>query len=94
MYPQSILFGMALWKNDGTVRRYAITFSVIGALISGYHYLLQRGVSSSISCGAVGYSVSCAQVFVMNYGYITIPLMAFTAFGLILLLQLRSLIQR
>ena len=31
---------------------------------------------------------SCSKIFVMTLGYITIPLMSFTAFALILLLQI------
>lgn len=87
MYPQAIILGLALWKRDRGVGEYSIALSAIGAAIAGYHYLLQRGVVPESSCDAVGYSVSCSRVFVMNFGYITIPLMAFTAFLLILLLQ-------
>jgi hypothetical protein len=35
----------------------------------------------------VGNSVDCSQQFVMQFGYITIPLMAFTAFLLLLSFQ-------
>ncbi len=85
MYPQVFLLGIAGFKN--TVHRqiisyYGIVLSVIGAVIAFAHYLLQRGVID-FSCEAVGYSVSCAKVFTMNLGYITIPLMAFTAFMMI-----------
>lgn len=87
MYPQVIIFGIALWrKRDAS--DYGIVLSSIGIFISGYHYLLQRGIVPAASCSAVGYSVSCSKVFVMNLGYITIPMMAFTAFTLILLIQI------
>lgn len=88
MYPQAILFGVSLWKKDKGIVDYSIILSSIGALIAGYHYLLQLGVVSSVACSAVGYSVSCSKVFVMQYGYITIPLMAFTAFILLLLFMI------
>ena len=88
MYPQVILFGIALWKNDKKISDYIIGLSGIGALIAGYHYLLQLGIAPSLSCSAVGYSLSCSKIFVMTLGYITIPLMSFTAFMLILLLQI------
>jgi len=87
MYPQVILFGVALWKRDRDISDYALALSGIGAIIAGYHYLLQRGITPELPCSAVGYSVSCSQVFVMNFGYITIPLMAFTAFALIVMAQ-------
>ena len=88
MYPQVILLGIALWKKDRAVINYALGLSIPGAFIAGYHYLLQLGVAPTLSCGAVGYSVSCAQRFVLNFGYITIPLMAFTAFALIIIFSL------
>ncbi|OGZ79497.1 MAG: hypothetical protein A2312_00255 [Candidatus Staskawiczbacteria bacterium RIFOXYB2_FULL_32_9] len=85
MYPQVIILGMAFLKKDIGVVSYSIVLSAIGVVIAGYHYLLQIGVaSSSVGCSVVGYSISCAQRFVMGFGYITIPMMAFTAFLLII----------
>jgi len=88
MYPQVILLGLALWRRKKDIGDYIIALSVIGAVIAGYHYLLQRGAVPALPCSAVGYSASCSQVFVMSFGYVTIPLMAFTAFILILMLQI------
>jgi disulfide bond formation protein DsbB len=88
MYPQMILLGIALSKkNEAFAVLNGLTLSLIGALIAGYHYLLQIGFAPSLPCSAVGYSVSCAQRFVMTFGYITIPMMAFTAFLLIAVLM-------
>ncbi len=85
MYPQVLLLGMAWWRKERWMLPYASILSAIGGLIAGYHYLLQRGVAPALPCSAVGYSVDCAKIFVMQYGYVTIPLMAFTAFALIFL---------
>jgi len=83
IYPQVILLITAFAKKRaGAMLAYTLPLSVIGGLIAIYHYLLQLGVVSGVACSAVGYSVSCAQNFVMTYGYITIPLMAVTTFGL------------
>ncbi|MEK7122502.1 MAG: disulfide bond formation protein B [Patescibacteria group bacterium] len=90
MYPQVILFGLAL---AGRLRDYLVaagTLSGIGALVAGYHYLLQIGVITGGNCGAVGYSAACSQRFVMNFGYITIPMMALSAFLLILLISIAA----
>jgi|SRR3989338_631024 len=86
MYPQTIILFMALKRKDGNIRLYILAMSVIGALIAGYHYLLQLGVFHG-DCAAVGYSVSCSQRFVLQFGYLTIPLMALTAFVLISILM-------
>ncbi|HEY4511927.1 MAG TPA: disulfide oxidoreductase [Candidatus Paceibacterota bacterium] len=84
MYPLVFMFGLALKRKEVLIAPYALLLSVIGAIIALYHYLMQLGIVPEGSCGAVGYSVSCAQRFVMNFGYITIPMMALTAFLLII----------
>ena len=88
MYPQVILLGLALWKKDQNIINYILGLSLPGAIIAGYHYLLQLGVVPPLACSTIGYSVSCSQRFVMSFDYITIPLMAFSAFLLLILLQL------
>lgn len=88
MYPQTILLGMAAYKKDKGIIKYSIILSIIGALIALYHYLIQRGTITGVPCSAVGYSANCSQVFVMTFGYITIPLMALTAFLLMTLLMI------
>ena len=93
VYPQVILLGLALWKRDKNIAPYSIALSAIGIIIAGYHYLLQIGATSSVACPEIGLSASCAQKFTMNFGYITIPLMSFTAslfiFSFMLLLRKR-----
>ena len=88
MYPQAILLAVALWKGDRRINDYLIVLSAIGALIATYHYFLQIGVLPELPCSVTGFSVSCSQVFIMNLGYITIPMMALTAFLLLILLAL------
>jgi len=84
MYPQVILLGVALYRRDVLMRLYGLILSTGGAVVAFWHYLGQLGFGT-LPCSAVGYSVSCAERFVMQYGYITIPLMAFSAFALIAL---------
>lgn len=87
MYPQALILGMALIKKDKNIVSYSLALSAAGAFIAAYHYLLQVGVAPSVVCSTVGYSVSCAKKFVMQFGYITIPMMSLTAFLLINLLM-------
>ncbi|NUM25833.1 MAG: disulfide bond formation protein B [Candidatus Buchananbacteria bacterium] len=88
MYPQVITLGLALWKKNEAVVDQSIMLSLIGAMIAVYQYLGQISVIELAPCSAIGYSVSCSKTFVMNYGYITIPMMALTGFSYILLLML------
>ena len=95
MYPQVFLLALALWKKEIIVAsRNSIMLSIIGAVIAGYHYLLQIGVAPELPCSATGYSVACSQRFIMSFGYITIPMMAFTAFLLILVFLLSNRIAK
>jgi disulfide bond formation protein DsbB len=92
MYPQTILLAIALGKkNEGLAVYNSLVLSLIGAAIAGYHYLLQIGAAPVLPCSAVGYSAACSQRFVMQFGYITIPLMALTAFALIITFMLAKL---
>jgi len=86
MYPQVALLGIALWKKNEMSAIYnGLTLSIIGLIIAGYHYLLQNSLAPALPCSAVGYSAACSQRFVMQFGYITITLMAFTAFAVVIL---------
>lgn len=92
MYPQVILLFVIIWKKKAKLLIYnSLPLSIIGALISAYHYFLQIGVISGFSCEVVGYSVACSQRFVMTFSYISIPMMAFTAFMLIIFLSIIKL---
>ncbi|PIQ68242.1 MAG: disulfide bond formation protein B [Candidatus Taylorbacteria bacterium CG11_big_fil_rev_8_21_14_0_20_46_11] len=87
MYPQVLILGFAVFgKHKGSRALFDVSFvmAIVGAVIAFYHYLMQNGIVPEGSCAAIGYSASCAQRFVMNFDYITIPLMATSAFLLII----------
>lgn len=90
MYPQVLLMALALVVKDSAVKLYGLSLSLIGAAIAFFHYLGQIGVTN-LPCSAVGISVSCTQRSVFQFGYITIPLMAFSAFLLIALILALSM---
>jgi len=79
IYPQVIILGIALFKKDSSIINYSIILSLIGMLISLYQFVLQLGVIDGLPCSAVVES-TCSKLFVIQFNYITIPLMAFTAF--------------
>jgi disulfide bond formation protein DsbB len=85
MYPLVILFGIAAIKKDYTVRRYALPMAIIGALIAAYQYSTQIMLKAA-PCSATG--PSCAARYAWTLGYITIPMMALTAFALIITLMI------
>ncbi len=83
MYPMVIILAVALIKKDTRVKSYALPLATIGICISAYHYYIQTFNAPSI-CSAA--TVSCLTEYILKFGYITIPLMAFTAFAMIIVL--------
>lgn len=88
MYPQVVLFVLALWKKDKiSIRRNSLWLSIIGAVISLYHNLLQWNIFPESTCSAAG-ATSCTQRYIVGFDFITIPIMALTAFILLIMFML------
>jgi disulfide bond formation protein DsbB len=88
LYPQAVLFAMALWKDKyvNTAVDASLIMSVAGAGIALYHHALQMLPGSGLPCPAVG--VSCSQRILFEFGYITYPLMAFSLFAFLIVTML------
>jgi len=85
MYPLVIIFGIAVFKKDNRAFIYTLPLAVIGWLISFYHnYIFYQAIGSTVC--RVG--ESCIVPYVREFSYITIPMMALTAFSLIIALAL------
>jgi disulfide bond formation protein DsbB len=85
MYPEVVILLLALIKKEGRrIADYVLTLSIVGAAIAAFNYYLQVKGAGSFACSTVGYSTDCSETFFMTFGYITIPLMALTAFLLII----------
>jgi disulfide bond formation protein DsbB len=83
MYPEVIILGLALIKKDEKIVDYGLALSIIGIVISIYHnYIYFVGLRSTF-CNI---SEPCTVTYVLEYGYVTIPMMALTAFALVILL--------
>jgi len=81
MYPLVIVTLVGIFLQDEYLPTYVLPFSVIGILVSGYHYLIQIGIlPQPTSCTG---GVPCGSRYVDIAGFITIPFMALTAFTLI-----------
>ncbi|MDO8569910.1 MAG: disulfide bond formation protein B [bacterium] len=73
-------------RSGGTTSAflYAVPFALATALLAAYHSYVYLGGTSILPCTAVG-SV-CSKIYVMTFGYITIPMMSLTIALYILLL--------
>lgn len=88
MYPQVLILGLAWWINDKTAWVYALALSLGGLIVAIYHYVLQLWPDQVVNCSIVGQATSCSGTYLMEYGYMTIPLMAASAFAVVCILML------
>jgi len=84
LYPQVVIFGMALWKRNHSPFIYAVPLVSLSAILALYHSYVYMGGTSILPCTALG--GACSKVYVMAFGYITIPMMSLTISLFILLL--------
>lgn len=86
MYPLSVILLIAAWRRDHGIRIYVTPVVVIGALISIYHYLIERfpSWSGTASCDP---TAPCTTVWVWEFGFISIPFMALSGFAAIAVLM-------
>lgn len=87
LYPQLVLFAVALYIKDARVYVYAITLSLVGAAVALYQHALQMFGTGSLPCPASP-GADCAKRIIFEMGYITFPLAAFSTFALIMVIML------
>jgi len=82
MYPLVLFLGLAFYRNDREIYKYVLPMSLIGMLVSGYHYALQKlpSLHEFSSCTS---GVPCSGQYINWFGFVTIPFLAFIAFILI-----------
>ena len=87
MYPQVIILGISLWHKDLGAAKYGLPLAIIGLVIALYHnYIILSGSTLSVCTQSTFTGVSCLQRYVFEFGYVTIPLMSFSAFALVALI--------
>jgi disulfide bond formation protein DsbB len=91
LYPSAFIALVAIWKKDTGALWYTLVLSIVGALFSSYHYFIQMfAISDSLPCSATGEG-GCGGFYVIEMGYITIPMMALTLFLFIILISIIGL---
>lgn len=84
LFPQVVLFLVALIKKERRVFIYSVPLAFLGSIVALYHTYIQLGGETSVlPCTSAG--AACAKVLVLEHGYITIPTMSLTVFLFILL---------
>ncbi len=77
MYPLVVLGAMAWWRGDDP-RFTMAPIAGIGAVISSYHWLLER--IPDLDTGACSATVPCDFVWFEEFGFVTLPFMALCGF--------------
>lgn len=91
MYPLVVIFSLGVWKQDISARMYGLALSFIGLSVALYQVYLQISAASgsglSVFCSTIG-GADCSEIFMLEFGYITFPVMSATAFLFIVVLLL------
>lgn len=90
MYPIVLILGIAVVKKDLKAAVYSLAFSAIGALVSLYHYGLQKVDFLTDAAPACG-RVPCTGMYINWFSFVTIPFLALTAFVIIFITSLMIL---
>lgn len=79
MYPQVVLLGIGIMREDRNIAWYSLPLSLIGIPLATYHTALQYGWIPEIAA-ACRSGISCADATLALWGFVTIPLMALVGF--------------
>lgn len=82
MYPLVLVIGAGILKEVIDIEYLVLPVTFVGLIISLYHNLLMYGVISEklAPCTA---GVSCTLPYHFYFGFLTVPLLSFTAFAVI-----------
>ncbi|MEX0930145.1 MAG: disulfide bond formation protein B [Candidatus Paceibacterota bacterium] len=89
LYPLSVIFGVALIRKELTEYLVPLVLSLIGMILAAIHIGIQLS-EDSIFC--VPGTVTCSTIYVTEFGFITLPVMALTVFSLLALVSVHGLL--
>jgi disulfide bond formation protein DsbB len=86
MYPLSLLALFAAVHGDYRLPRYLLPFCVVGGGVSVYHLLVENKVVGESQACLISAPGGCGVKWIDEFGYMTIPTLALTAFALLAVL--------
>lgn len=89
LFPLVILFAVGFVKKDSNSFHYTFPLILVGLVISFYHNLIYYGVIKSFTVCNAGLSCTSKQLELL--GFITIPLLSFSAFSILAALTIYSI---
>jgi len=84
MYPLAITTLLAALAKDERVARYLLPLPAVGAGVAIYHLLVENRVVGQTQACQISAPGGCATRWIDEFGYVTIPTLALTAFVLAL----------
>lgn len=76
IYPIAVIFIVALSKRLDNAFTYVVPLATLAAIVAFYHAYTNLGGTSILPCTEEG--SLCSRLYVMEFGYITIPTMSLT----------------
>jgi disulfide bond formation protein DsbB len=83
MYPLAIATLLLALAGDHRAARYLLPLPIVGGGISVYHLLVENGVVEQAKACVISAPGGCATKWIDEFGYMTIPTLALTAFVLL-----------
>jgi disulfide bond formation protein DsbB len=93
MYPLSITTLLMALADDHRAARYLLPLPVVGAGISTYHLLVENGAVKQTQACLVSAPGGCTTKWINEFGFVTIPTLALTAFALVFVALLFSIFE-
>ena len=94
MYPQMFLFALALWRKEKMIAPYLFLLSLLGGAVALYHWVKDMMLwygGTTLPCPAIMGLPSCDRIYVQEFGYVTIPMIALNAFILLAIVTWASM---
>lgn len=79
MFPLAVILGVAAFRNDPAVWRYALPLSGVGTVIALYHFLLYSGLVTE-ALQPCGKGPSCTSADMTVFGQVPLPILSLGSF--------------
>ncbi len=86
MYPLVIILLVGAIRRDRAAWIYALPFPIAGLIVGGYHKYIEIHPEAELSGCKIG--APCSTKWINEFGYVTLPVLAMSAFAAILALLL------
>ena len=85
LYPLVLIFGVGLWTEDASYKKYVYPMAGLGLAVAAYHNLLYFGIISE-ELAPCTQELSCTNKQLELFGFLTIPLLSLFGFLMIMVL--------